>query len=52
MKAIYIEPKNINTLISSLNHFELDSKVKSILFLMADLNHFSNDELSPILQKK
>jgi len=51
MKAIYIEPNNIPTLISSLNQFELDNKIKSMLFLMADQDHYTNSELSPVLQK-
>ena len=49
MNEIYLPPSNITSLKSHLSNFENESKVKSVLFLMADEHHYFNKELAPIL---
>jgi len=51
MKASYIEPKDIQSLENHLTKFEINSDVKSMLFLMADEEQFSGKSLIPIFQK-
>ncbi len=49
MRSFYIQAEDINSLENHLTQFEFENETKSILFLMADENHFSEERLIPLL---
>jgi len=49
MRSIYIAANETKTLENQLAKLETDSHVKSVLFLMADEAHLTNELLSPLL---
>lgn len=51
MNEIYLPPQNITSLKSHLFNYENDKNVKSVLFFMADEQHYNESELNPILNK-
>lgn len=51
MRASYVTSNNIKELESNLNRLEMDDQTKSVLFLMADKDRYSEELLIPILQK-
>lgn len=51
MNAIYIESGDLKTLEKELFALKLDQRTKSVLFLMADEGQYTDENLSPILQK-
>ncbi|MEZ5195146.1 MAG: FIST N-terminal domain-containing protein [Bacteroidales bacterium] len=51
MKAIYVSSGNVGALKKHLSDFEKNNHVKSALFLMAYENHYSGEELLPLLKK-
>ncbi len=51
MRASYIVPNDVQSLESHLTNFGMDHEIKSLLFLMADEERYSEKVLIPILQK-
>jgi hypothetical protein len=52
MKAIYIQAGDSDSLESHLAKFNRDDNSKSLLFLMADEDRYSEELLNPLLQKQ
>jgi hypothetical protein len=50
MNEIYLPHQNSTSLKYHLNNFENDNRFKSVLFFMADKQHYNNNELKPILK--
>lgn len=50
MRSYYIHSEDVHQLENHLTQFELENETRSILFLMADENQFSNDLLTPLLK--
>ena len=50
MNEIYLPPQNITSLKYHLSNYENDKSIKSVLFFMADDQHYNNEELTPILK--
>ena len=51
MKPLYTEPGNISQLEKQLADIEINEKAQSLLFLMADQDKYSNEDLIPLFQK-
>ncbi|MRT92801.1 FIST signal transduction protein [Ancylomarina sp. 16SWW S1-10-2] len=49
MRALYFSDKDISKLNECLKQLDKEKETKSILFLMADAEHYSDDELMPLL---
>ena len=49
MRALYISEKDISKLNECLKQLDKEEETKSILFLMADADHYSGKELTPLL---
>jgi len=50
MRSFYIQAEDINSLENHLAQFKIENETKSILFLMADENHFSEELLTPLVR--
>ncbi|MCZ4695997.1 hypothetical protein DWB61_14870 [Ancylomarina euxinus] len=51
MRSFYIQSEDINSLENHLAQLDIEDETKSILFLMADEDQFSEDQLNPILRR-
>ncbi len=51
MRSFYISEKDRTKLEKCLNQLSEEKETKAILFLMADANHYSDNELTPLLRE-
>jgi len=51
MNVRYVDANNLQQVGETLLEFEKDAKVNSILFFMADKNHYKDEDISPLLKK-
>lgn len=50
MKSIFIKSKDLNNLTKAFNSINENDSIKSLMVLMADKNHYINEELEPLLK--